>query len=96
MSFELCLDLSYWMDGIICDYNYVFDPEVKLKRFFSEGGKGEYIFLVDEAHNLVDRARNMYSAQIYKEDVLSVKSLWQVIVKSLRVSLNAVTDICLR
>lgn len=73
--FELCLDLSYWMDGIICDYNYVFDPEVKLKRFFSEGGKGEYIFLVDEAHNLVDRARNMYSAQIYKEDVLSVKKL---------------------
>lgn len=73
--FELCLDLSYWMDGIICDYNYVFDPEVKLKRFFSEGSKDEYIFLVDEAHNLVDRARNMYSAQIYKEDVLSVKKL---------------------
>jgi len=73
--FELCLDLSSWCDNIICDYNYVFDPNVYLKRFFAEGTKGEYIFLVDEAHNLVERSREMYSAQIYKEDFLEIKKL---------------------
>lgn len=55
--FEFCLDISNWVDGIICDYNYVFDPNVRLKRYFSEGVSGEYLFLVDEAHNLVGRAR---------------------------------------
>ncbi len=59
--FELSLDLSLWVDGIICDYNYVFDPGVYLKRYFEEG-KGEYLFLIDEAHNLVERARDMFSA----------------------------------
>ena len=43
--FELSLDLSLWMDVIICDYNYVFDLNVYLKRFFGEGVKGEYLFL---------------------------------------------------
>lgn len=62
--FELSLDASLYADVIICDYNYVFDPRVYLKRFFME--KGSYAFLVDEAHNLVDRAREMYSAQISK------------------------------
>ncbi len=73
--FEFCLDISYWMDGIICDYNYVFDPHVYLKRFFSEGDKEGYIFLIDEAHNLVDRAREMYSAAVYKEDFLEIKRM---------------------
>ena len=73
--FEFCLDISYWMDGIICDYNYAFDPQVYLKRFFSDGDKGEYIFLIDEAHNLVDRAREMYSATAYKDDFLEIKRL---------------------
>ena len=73
--FEMCLDAALWSDVVICDYNYVFDPRVCLKRFFAEGQKGDYIFLVDEAHNLVERAREMYSAQIYKEDVLAVKKL---------------------
>ncbi len=58
--FEFCLDISSWVDGIICDYNYVFDPNVRLKRYFAEGKKGEYLFLIDEAHNLVPRAREMY------------------------------------
>lgn len=71
--FEMSLDVSLWCDVIICDYNYVFDPKVSLKRFFSEGVKGEYLFLVDEAHNLVDRAREMYSASLYKEEILEVK-----------------------
>lgn len=73
--FELCLDASLWVDDIICDYNYVFDPNVYLKRFFSEGGKEEYLFLVDEAHNLVDRGREMYSANLYKEDFLKYKKV---------------------
>lgn len=71
--FEMCLDLSVWTDGVICDYNYVFDPNVYLKRFFAEGTKGDYIFLIDEAHNLVDRGRQMYSAALYKEEVLKIQ-----------------------
>lgn len=71
--FEMALDVSLWSDAIICDYNYVFDPQAKLKRFFAEGVKGEYLFLIDEAHNLVERAREMYSASLYKEDFLEVK-----------------------
>lgn len=73
--FELCLDTATWSDNIICDYNYVFDPNVYLRRFFGEGVKGEYIFLVDEAHNLVERGRSMYSGALVKEDFLAVKKL---------------------
>lgn len=73
--FEMALDISYWCDGIICDYNYVFDPNVSLRRYFSDGAKGDYVFLVDEAHNLVDRAREMYSAVLVKEEFLKVKRL---------------------
>jgi Rad3-related DNA helicase len=73
--FEFCLDISNWTDSIICDYNYVFDPNIRLKRYFSEGVSGEYLFLVDEAHNLVPRAREMYSAVLYKEDFLLVKKI---------------------
>lgn len=73
--FELNLDLSLWMDVVICDYNYVFDPNVYLKRFFGEGVKGDYLFLVDEAHNLVERGRSMYSAVLCKEDFLEMRRL---------------------
>lgn len=75
--FELNLDLSLWMDVVICDYNYVFDPNVYLKRFFGEGVRGEYLFLIDEAHNLVERGRTMYSAVLCKEDFLEMKRLVQ-------------------
>lgn len=73
--FEMSLDVSLWVDAVICDYNYVFDPNAHLKRFFSEGNKEGYLFLVDEAHNLVERGREMYSAEIYKEDILRIKRL---------------------
>lgn len=73
--FEMCLDAALWCDGIICDYNYIFDPNVYLRRFFSDGKKQNYIFLVDEAHNLVERGREMYSAVLYKQAFLEVKSL---------------------
>lgn len=71
--FEMCLDMSLFSDAIICDYNYVFDPHVYLKRFFADGVKGDYLFLIDEAHNLVERGREMYSASLCKEDFLQLK-----------------------
>ena len=73
--FEMALDVSNWVDGVICDYNYVFDPDARLRRFFAEGGAGGYLFLIDEAHNLVERGRQMYSAELCKEDFLAVKKL---------------------
>lgn len=81
--FEMSLDATYWVDGIICDYNYIFDPDVYLKRYFAEGASGDYIFLIDEAHNLVDRARDMYSAALYKEDFLKVRKLVEKVDKRL-------------
>ena len=73
--FEMSLDVSNWADAVICDYNYAFDPQAHIKRFFSESGKEEYLFLIDEAHNLVERGREMYSASLYKEDLLEVRKL---------------------
>jgi DNA excision repair protein ERCC-2 len=70
--FELSLDVSLWADAIICDYNYVFDPQVYLRRYFAED-VGAYGFLVDEAHNLVDRAREMFSADLDSREILDVK-----------------------
>lgn len=71
--FELCLDMSLFADAVICDYNYLFDPHVYLKRFFAEGVRQDYVFLIDEAHNLVERGRDMYSASLRKEDFLGLK-----------------------
>ena len=70
--FELSLDVSVWADAVVCDYNYVFDPQVYLRRHFEEDG-GAYAFLVDEAHNLVDRAREMFSAELDGREILDVK-----------------------
>lgn len=68
--FELALDLAIWADVVICDYNYMFDPSVGLKRFLDNK---DFVLLVDEAHNLVDRAREMYSATLSKKKCLQVK-----------------------
>ncbi len=70
--FEFSLELALWVDVIICDYNYAFDPRVSLKRFFAEE-KTDHTFLIDEAHNLVDRAREMFSAQVTKQPFLDVR-----------------------
>ena len=93
--FELSLDLSEWADGVICDYNYVFDPTAHLKRFFADNVSGDYLFLIDEAHNLVERGREMYSASIYKEDVLEVKKLMKDRDKKLVKSLESVNKLML-
>jgi DNA excision repair protein ERCC-2 len=76
--FELSLDVSSWVDVVICDYNYAFDPKVYLRRHF-EDGTGENTFLVDEAHNLVDRAREMFSAEL---DAASLQKVRRAIQKS--------------
>ena len=73
--FEFSLDMSLFSDMVICDYNYVFDPNVYLRRFFGEGASGDYLFLIDEAHNLTERAMKMYSAELVKEDILDLKRL---------------------
>ncbi len=74
--FEFSLDMSLFADMVICDYNYVFDPNVYLRRFFSDmGSSGRFLFLVDEAHNLAERAMKMYSARLVKEDFLDVKRI---------------------
>lgn len=73
--FEMCLDMSLFSDAVICDYNYVFDPNVYLRRFFADSAQGRYVFLVDEAHNLVERGMDMYSAVLYKEDFLALKRI---------------------
>lgn len=73
--YEMCLGISSWVDAVICDYNYVFDPNVYLRRFFGDGVKGDYLFLIDEAHNLVERGRKMYSAVLCKEDFLETAKI---------------------
>lgn len=90
--FEMSLDVALWVDAVICDYNYVFDPNAHLRRFFADEVNGEYLFLIDEAHNLVERAREMYSATIYKEEFLEAKR----IVKFLDKRLERKLDICNR
>lgn len=88
--FELGMDLSIWCDAIICDYNYLFDPVVYLKRFFES--HRNYIFLIDEAHNLPPRARDMYSAQISKQTILSVKKQFSKLFAPLGSSLKEVNS----
>ncbi|WP_404332309.1 helicase C-terminal domain-containing protein [Mesobacillus maritimus] len=70
--FEFSLDIASIADAIICDYNYIFDPKVSLKRFFDEHKK-QSVLLIDEAHNLVDRAREMFSAELSKSNFLALK-----------------------
>ena len=74
--YELSLDLSLLCDVIICDYNYIFDPIIYFQRYFGEGGEnGKYVFLIDEAHNLPDRAIDMYSASLSRNSLEAVASL---------------------
>jgi DNA excision repair protein ERCC-2 len=74
--FEFSLELSTWVDCIIGDYNYAFDPRVYLRRFFGEESEEKkFTFLVDEANNLVDRSREMFSAELYKKSILDLRRL---------------------
>lgn len=82
--FEMQLDLAEFMDGVICDYNYVFDPDARLKRFFGEtASRSGNIFLIDEAHNLADRGREMFSARIGNEEINEARTLVRAYRKTL-------------
>lgn len=91
--FEMSLDLSLFADAVICDYNYLFDPHVYLKRFFGEGSEGNYLFLVDEAHNLLERGREMYSAALIKEEFTKLRRELKKTVVSESVSKRKNADI---
>ncbi len=92
--FELSLDLALWVDCIICDYNYAFDPRVYLHRFFDFVAE-PYIFLVDEAHNLPDRARSMYSAELDKKAVLDLQRTLKPHLPGLAKKLSVINQILL-
>ena len=90
--YELSLDISEWCDLVVCDYNYLFDPTAHLQRFF-DNKKGEYVFLIDEAHNLPDRAREMYSAYLDKKTFFSIKKAMDKKEKKLIKALNEINSV---
>ncbi len=92
--FEFSLDLALWADCIICDYNYAFDPRVYLHRFF-DFSEEPYVFLIDEAHNLPDRARAMYSAELSKQAVLDLQHVLKPHLPGLAKKLIAINKILL-
>lgn len=92
--FELQLSLSEWCDLIIGDYNYLFDPVVHLQRFFDT--KGDWIFLIDEAHNLPSRARAMHSASFSKSQLLEARRALGKGKSSLKNALKQANDFLLQ
>lgn len=86
--FELSLDVSLWCDVIIGDYNYLFDPTVYLRRFFEEEKNEDNIFLIDEAHNLVNRSREIYSAELSYRGAKNVYTIVPKEFKKLRRRIN--------
>ncbi len=92
--FEFSLDLALWVNSIICDYNYAFDPRVYLHRFFDVSTE-PYIFLVDEAHNLPDRARSMYSAELDKKTALNLQRALKPHLPALAKKLSAINKMML-
>lgn len=93
--FEFSLDLAVWVDSVICDFNYVFDPRVYLRRFF-DFNSNEYTFLIDEAHNLVDRSREMFSAILYKKPFLDLKRVFKDREPRIAKALNKVNSYMLK
>ncbi|MCP8968085.1 helicase C-terminal domain-containing protein [Ectobacillus ponti] len=92
--FEFSLDLAYASDLVICDYNYIFDPRVSLKRLLEEQ-KRQTALLVDEAHNLPERAREMFSAVLQKSDFLQLKRMFKGVNPELHAASGKVNDACI-
>ncbi|MFN2145933.1 MAG: ATP-dependent DNA helicase [Anaerolineales bacterium] len=92
--FEFSLDLALWVDCIICDYNYAFDPRVHLRRFFDFSTEA-YVFLIDESHNLPDRARSMFSAELDKSTVLALRRALKDPLPALAKKLSAINQVLL-
>ena len=93
--FEMQLDLSLWSDVIICDYNYFFDPLVKLERYFGdEADPSKFVLLIDEAHNLVERGRDMYGSHVsLLECKRAKKALGTKTNRSLKLALNKIIKV---
>ena len=72
-SYELSLELSEWCELVVCDYNYLFDLQAYFRRYF-DVVDARHIFLIDESHNLPDRAREMYSATLTKAQFVKISS----------------------
>ncbi|PZE20166.1 helicase C-terminal domain-containing protein [Paenibacillus xerothermodurans] len=89
--FEFSLDAAYAADAVICDYNYVFDPRVSLKRQLAEQKK-HTVLLIDEAHNLVDRTRDMFSAELLKSQFLALQREFKGVNRDLYEAAKAVND----
>lgn len=92
--FELSLDISNLCDVIVCDYNYVFDIKVQLKRFFDRG-KREFALLIDEAHNLPDRLKSSYTSEIIREDIPPVINIIKSLSNLSRERLERVNNLLL-
>ncbi len=90
--YEFQLELAEFCDTVICDYNYVFDPQIYLRRFFEESAvaQNRYVFLIDEAHNLGDRACDMYSVVLQNSQIESVLSILPEAEEKLRKALKRV------
>lgn len=93
--FELSLDLSNYCDIIVCDYNYVFDLRVYLKRYF-DGGKQEFALLIDEAHNLPDRLRSSYSCEIIREDIPPLINISKPVSETVTKYLDGINSLLLK
>lgn len=84
---EFSLAISNFSDIIICDYNYAFDPRTHLIRYFDE----EYynpMLLVDEAHNMIDRSRSMYSSFIKKSTLVNLRKSSNKLKPPVRTQIN--------
>ncbi len=73
-SYELSLELSEWCELVVCDYNYLFDLQAYFRRYFEYKPEADFIFLIDEAHNLPDRAREMYSVTLLRSDFKEIEN----------------------
>ncbi len=93
--FELSLGLSLMADVVICDYNYVFDPRVYLRRFFLEE-ENDFTLLIDEAHNLVDRSREMFSAEIFKQSFLDTRKVLKEDLPDIYKKIGSINSILLK
>lgn len=87
--FQFSIDLCLWADVIICDYNYVFDPGVWLRPLFDDKTQRK-IFLIDEAHNLVDRGRSMFSSELRGGQFMGIYRAVKADEPALARSMNAV------
>lgn len=93
--YELSLDASEYAETVICDYNYVFDPGVRFRRYFVEENNQKYVFLCDEAHNLADRARTMYSADLDTDCILKLYKHGSELFPGENALISSIEEVCL-